>query len=277
MNNNSDKKEKEKEKDPDEQKLRRNKRSTLTCRLCKGRHRLMECKEFKKKSAKDRTDFATKEKICKNCFSKTHLLKECIRQMKCRVHSCGRKYHTMLQLENQHQVSVNPTKNQNSTNPDSVRTVLQVTPVKVTHGAYTTVLNSLLDSGSDTAMVTSDLVKALNLKDKQWTLDKANAILSSVSVILRLAQSTISSSHHPEKIKVKNAWVVGALNLPSQSVSKAEIEQGWSHLRDVPIDIRDKNISILIAHLPQRYQWQPKWANCNVNKTRLGTIKGKRK
>lgn len=36
------------------------------------------------------------------------------------------------------------------------------------------------------------------------------------------------------------------LNLPSQSVSKGEIQQRQSHLRDVPIDITDKNVSILI-------------------------------
>ena len=48
----------------------------------------MDCKDFKKKSVKDRIDFATKEKICKNCFSKTHLLKDFISQMKCRVNGC---------------------------------------------------------------------------------------------------------------------------------------------------------------------------------------------
>ena len=44
------------------------------------------------------------------------------------------------------------------------------------------------------------------------------------------------------------------MNLPSQSVSKAEIQQRWSHLRDVPIDIIDKDVSILIgADLPHLY------------------------
>ena len=60
MNSNADKKEKEKEKGPDEQELEGGKRGSLACRLCKGRHLLMDCKEFKKKSIKDRIDFATK-------------------------------------------------------------------------------------------------------------------------------------------------------------------------------------------------------------------------
>ena len=143
MNNNADKKEKEKEKGPDEQKLERDKRNSLMCWLCKKKHRLMDCKEFKKKSIKDRIDFSTKEKICKNFFSKTHLLKDCICQMKCRINGCGKKHHTMLHLENQQQASVNSTKNQYSTNPDSVRAFLQVIPVKVKHEANTTVVNAL--------------------------------------------------------------------------------------------------------------------------------------
>ena len=63
--------------------------------------------------------------------------------MKCRINGCGKKHHTMLHLENQQQASVNFTKNQYSTNPDSVRAFLQVIPVKVKHGANTTVVNAL--------------------------------------------------------------------------------------------------------------------------------------
>lgn len=98
---------------------------------------------------------------------------------------------------------------------------------------------------------TSDLAKALKLKGKQRTLNITNAISSSVSVTSKLVEFTISSNHHPEKFEVKMAWVVGALNLPSQSVSKAEIQRKWSHLRDVPIDIINKDVSIIIgADLP---------------------------
>ena len=46
---------------------------------------------------------------------------------------------------------------------------------------------------------------------------------------------------------MKNAWVVDNLNLPSQRTSKAEIQRNWSHLKDVPIDVIDKDISILTA------------------------------
>ena len=69
-----------------------------------------------------------------------------------------------------------------------------------------------------------------------------------------MVKFSICSTHHPDQIEVKNAWVVDSLNLPSQPISKAEIQQKWSHLRDVPIDVSDKDISILIgADLPHLY------------------------
>ena len=50
---------------------------------------------------------------------------------------------------------------------------------------------------------------------------------------------------------MKNAWIVDSLNLPSQCISKAEIQREWAHLKDVPIDVINKSISILIgADLP---------------------------
>ena len=48
-------------------------------------------------------------------------------------------------------------------------------------------------------------------------------------------------------MEVKNAWVVDSLNLSSQRISKAEIKRKWSHLRDVQIDVSDKDISFLIG------------------------------
>ena len=250
MNNNVEKKEKENGKGPDKQELQMDKWSSLTCWLCKERHRLMNCNEFKTKNQQNTEQTWQLKKLCKNYFSKTHLLKDCICQMKCRAYGCGRKHHTMYHLQNQYQASVNSTMNEYSTNQDSVRTFLQVIPVKVKHGANTTVVNALLDSGSYTTLITSDLAKALKLKCKQRTLDITNAISLSVSAISKLIE--LQYLHviilNRLKLKTQGCW---RFNLPSQSVSKAKKQQRWSHLRDVPIDIINKDVSILIgADLP---------------------------
>ena len=128
--------------------------------------------------------------------------------MKYCVEDRGRKHHALLHLENQIQASVNSTKYRNSTNKDSVRTFLQIIPVKVKHGTNTTVVKALLDSGSYTTLITTDLAKALKLKGELQTFNIIDAISSLVSVTSKLVESTISSNHYPEQTEVKNAWVV---------------------------------------------------------------------
>ena len=128
------------------------------------------------KPAKDRIDFAAKEKICKNCFSKTYLLKDCICSIKFRVDGCGKKHHTLLHLKSPHQATVNCANKQDYTKPDKFHTFLQVIPITVIYGAKTTVVNALIDSGSDITLITSELAKTLKLKGKQGKLNYMNAI-----------------------------------------------------------------------------------------------------
>ena len=197
------------------------------------------------KPGKDRIAFAAKEKFCKIVFSKTHLLKDCIGSVKCSVDGCGKKHHTMLHLESPHQATINYTSKSNFTKPDKFHLFLQKIPVTVIHGANTTIVNSLIGSGSDTTLTTSELAKTLKLKGKQRKLNNTSAISTSVSVTSNLVEFSIWSTHHPHQIEVKNTWVVDIVNLPAQRISNAKIQQKWSHLRDVPID--GKDISVLIG------------------------------
>ena len=50
----------------------------LTCWHCEDKHRLMVYSQFKKMSVTKRIDFVTEQRLCKNCFSKTHVIKDCI-------------------------------------------------------------------------------------------------------------------------------------------------------------------------------------------------------
>ena len=68
----------------------------LTCWHCEDKHRLMVYSQFKKMSVTKRIDFVTEQRLCKNCFSKTHVIKDCICKQKCRFNICCKKYHTLL-------------------------------------------------------------------------------------------------------------------------------------------------------------------------------------
>ena len=76
------------------------------------------------------------------------------------------------------------------------------------HGANTTVANALLDSDSDTTLITSELPKILKLKGKQGNLNINTAISTSVSVTPKLVEPLIYLTHHPDL---------------SERISKAEI------------------------------------------------------
>lgn len=116
-------------------------------------------------------------------------------------------------------------------------------------GKNTTVANTLLDSGSDTILIASLLAKTLKLKRKQQKLNINSAISSS-----KLVEFSICSTHDPSQIEVNNARVVDNLNLLSQCISKPKIQQKWFCLRDVPIDVTDKDVFILIGvDLPHLY------------------------
>ena len=49
----------------------------IKCWLCTKSHRLMDCGVFKAKRLDERKEYVKTEKLCFNCFSKGHSLKEC--------------------------------------------------------------------------------------------------------------------------------------------------------------------------------------------------------
>ena len=64
------------------------------CWGCKNDHKLMFCDEFLNKDVSDRKQFVNDQKLCFNCLSKNHHLKDCISEFTCRHESCGKSSHT---------------------------------------------------------------------------------------------------------------------------------------------------------------------------------------
>ena len=180
--------------------------------------------QFKKMSVTNRIDFEKNQRLCKNCFSKTHAIKDCICKWKCRANLCSKKHHTLLcQDDTQQQANINNTFSQHNQKVDSI-TFLQVIPLKISNGSKTLDVNALLDSGSDATLITSKLAHQLQLKGEMKQLNISNAISKSVAVKSKLVTFSISLRHHPEHLQVHNAWVVDTLNLPPPKISKREIQ-----------------------------------------------------
>ena len=68
----------------------------LKCWLCKNNHRLIDCPSFKNRSISERRQFVKDNKLCFNCLSKTHIVKDCKSSFICREKNCDKKHHTLL-------------------------------------------------------------------------------------------------------------------------------------------------------------------------------------
>ena len=254
-----------------------NSNKEVKCFLCSHNHRLMDCQKFQKQGVSERKTFVKKEKLCFNCLSKAHSSKDCPSHFRCRVTDCKQKHHTLLHQDKPNSVPNNATVNkpendsesqpntQNSTvnlNCNSVSKplfhnfgpFLQVLPLFVSNQYGKRVkVNALLDSGSDSTLISKDLADELNLTGKEYSLRFSNALNLNDKFKSKLVNFSLFSKKHPEEVNVNNAWVVENLNLPKYQINKKNLQNDFSYLKDIDFDIPiNKEISVLIgADLPE--------------------------
>ena len=79
----------------------------ITCWACKNDHKLMFCDEFLNKDVSDRKQFVIDQKLCFNCLSKNHHVKDCISEFTYRHKSCGKNItHYSMKIKNQCQIQI---------------------------------------------------------------------------------------------------------------------------------------------------------------------------
>ena len=59
----------------------------------------MDCDVFKAKILDKRKEYVKTEKLCFNCFSKGHSLKDCNSKYRCRVNNCNKKHSPLIHYE----------------------------------------------------------------------------------------------------------------------------------------------------------------------------------
>ncbi|XP_049301999.1 uncharacterized protein LOC125775426 [Bactrocera dorsalis] len=70
-----------------------------SCEVCRGGHKLKLCEKFKKKmNVSDRNNFVRTKKLCTNCLSHAHTLKDCESKFNCVY--CHKRHHSMLHITN---------------------------------------------------------------------------------------------------------------------------------------------------------------------------------
>ena len=86
------------------------------CIVCKGNHRLWECRVFKEKTPTQRAKLVADNKLCFSCLRDKHTFRQCPQPRKCRAEGCNSSHNTLLHGADR----VFPTKqstNSNTTQP----------------------------------------------------------------------------------------------------------------------------------------------------------------
>ena len=85
------------------------------CIVCKGNHRLWECRVFKEKTPTQRAKLVADNKLCFSCLRHKHTFRQCPQPRKCRAEGCNISHNTLLHGADR----VFPAKQ--STNPNTIQ------------------------------------------------------------------------------------------------------------------------------------------------------------
>ena len=70
--------------------------SISSCIVCKGSHRLWECRVFKEKTPTQRAKVVAEAKLCFSCLRDKHMFRQCPSPRKCRKDGCNSSHNTLL-------------------------------------------------------------------------------------------------------------------------------------------------------------------------------------
>ncbi|XP_071582288.1 uncharacterized protein, partial [Temnothorax nylanderi] len=202
------------------------------CALCKGKHSLMTCSDFRSKSATDRKTVVETSQLCYNCLG-NHSVAKCQSAKNC--FTCKARHHTML---HEAYVPASPSAEVSALSAvrsaDDRKAILLAT-ARVTvancHGDPHPV-RVLIDQGSEVSIVAESLVQRLRLQRSRSAVSifgiggsKSGATRGKVTVSLTSVTTgaTITAV----------AFVLPRLSLYQGSTTKSPAT--WPHLKGLPL------------------------------------------
>ena len=150
-----------------------------------------------------RTKRICQNKLFENCLSKGHLLESRISKFSCRKDGCFQKHHTLLHKDQTVKEVVNNKIQISHNETISPNTYLQILPVIVSNWSKPIRTNALLDTGSDSKFVTSDISQKLNLQGKIQQIFLCDVLSNKDTFNSKLVDSEISSMTSPTSVHVK--------------------------------------------------------------------------
>lgn len=228
--------------------------STACCAFCKNEHYIQDCPDFAKLSIPDRIEQVKRNRLCINCLRPGHMIKQC-RSSSCRL--CKSRHNTLLHMQSKDTVvhtHIDESEQQESVNLSS-RSVLNNSQVLLStilinildKNNKTHTARALLDAGSQSSFITSDLCNSLQLQQSQVNI-KVSGLNQTHSEIRKKALAQIQSRYNNFTTRA-SCLVVPQItnNLPNFKVDLQSLQiPGHIKLADPNFHLPDK-IDILLG------------------------------
>ena len=243
------------------------------CIVCKGNHRLWECRVFKEKTPTQRAKLVADNKLCFSCSRDKHTFRQCPQPRKCRAEGCNSSHNTLLhgadrvfpakQSTNSNTIqpsgNTGQSKATTSQQPSNktptmssvtdVKGLLQVTELQLVNssGVDTKAL-VLCDTACSNSWVAGSLADGLRLHGKALKLT-VKGINTEAVVDTRIVEVTVKPREHQDfEPFTINLFVKESLNVGSDIINVQALQETYPHLAVLdPVTNSYKDIEMILG------------------------------
>ncbi|CAH8491742.1 unnamed protein product [Schistosoma mattheei] len=203
-------------------------KGTVHCVICSEAHEVASCPQLLEVSHNEKLELLKKFKLCFNCLKPNHRATDCRQPVLCEIDGCKRRHHRILH-------NTEPDAKQaccNSTH--TTGTYLGFVPVRL-HGPTGYVdTYALLDNGSDSTLLLSDVAKQVGISG---TVTRLNifSVIGASSQNAELTNFEIESLDKTSRIKIEGAYTIDNLPIKRAEIPPTDFQERWKHLKGVQL------------------------------------------
>ena len=243
------------------------------CIVCKGNHRLWECRVFKEKTPTLRAKLVADTKFCFSCLRDKHTFRQCPQPRKCQAEGCNSSHNSLLHGADRvfpSKQSTNPNTKQSSGNTGQskattsqqpsnktttmssvtdVKGLLQVTELQLVNSSgLDTKAFVLCDKACSNSWVAGSLADRLGLHGKALKLT-VKGINTEEVVETRIVEVTVKPREHQDfEPFTINPFVKESLNVGSDIINVQALQETYPHLAVLdPVTYSYKDIEMILG------------------------------
>ncbi|XP_028161278.1 uncharacterized protein LOC114353452 [Ostrinia furnacalis] len=238
------------------------------CEFCNSthRHKLTDCKQFKKALRKTRWQYVKRKGICYKCLISRHTRDTCPAPA-CDKDNCGAAHHRLLHFDNNSRSernNINASESQQQSvetvthiNASECQVLLKVVPVRI-HGPNGIIsASALLDDGSTVSLISSELAERAGLRGRRETMRVSGAWSSNELVCdatvtnVRLSEIVSGDKNEPFATLTPLGWCIhGVERVPQTRSNFGHVNLCFSAPASVPTEDE-----LILRDLQEQDEW----------------------